>query len=432
MSGLGAVLVVGFTLVAAVCGQATNGTSSTPQVTLVGRTVPGPSGSDNVGTLPQLFTWPASSATVAFTKTASVTVVINGSAAALPATEVSGLIEQQNPAFPAAVFQFDLDGITLGKGNVSTNDTVLTWTHSGLSEGAHNLTITKITEPLLGAAVLESISIDAGQFLAPPPSPGMQSGRRMLFIGDSYTAFGNTGDKSCPGVIQVENALVGFGPTVARHYNADYQLIAWSGAGVEVYPLLTAGSRFPTAYEEGASPLDPALFYRQDALDPTTNYTTQSFVPQIIVLAGGTNDFHNVTITADNHVVAGAVGTPPVAEYVDRYLDFVQQIRALYPQAAIINLVWPLEVQMVGVLTPAQTTIYLQYMAAAYSRLQMAGIRDLYMLQLTGEEYENTNWCVAHPNAATDAIVAGQLMQFIDAVLPSFGGTTGPVSQMAG
>ena len=54
------------------------------------------------------------------------------------------------------------------------------------------------------------------------------------------------------------------------------------------------------------------------------------------------------------------------------------------------------------------------------------------MLQLTGEDYENTNWCSSHPNAATDAIVAGQLIQFIDAVLPTFGGSTGPVTTKAG
>ncbi len=49
--------------------------------------------------------------------------------------------------------------------------------------------------------------------------------------------FGNTGDSSCPrSNASNQNALLGYGPTTARHYNADYQVIAWSGAGVNVYP----------------------------------------------------------------------------------------------------------------------------------------------------------------------------------------------------
>jgi len=57
-----------------------------------------------------------------------------------------------------------------------------------LSAGPHNLTITKLSEARMGAAWLESISIDpSGHFLQPPPSPGMRTGRRMLFVGDSFT-----------------------------------------------------------------------------------------------------------------------------------------------------------------------------------------------------------------------------------------------------
>ena len=54
--------------------------------------------------------------------------------------------------------------------------------------GQHTLTVTKLTEARYGAAWLQGFDLDpAGSFLPPPPSPGMQSGRRMLFIGDSYT-----------------------------------------------------------------------------------------------------------------------------------------------------------------------------------------------------------------------------------------------------
>ena len=50
------------------------------------------------------------------------------------------------------------------------------------------LTITKLSEAKYGAAWLQSIALSPGaHFLAAPPSVGALTGRRMLFIGDSYT-----------------------------------------------------------------------------------------------------------------------------------------------------------------------------------------------------------------------------------------------------
>ena len=54
--------------------------------------------------------------------------------------------------------------------------------------GQHTLTITKISDSKKGVAWLQSIELDpTGSFLPPPPTPGMRSGRRMLFLGDSFT-----------------------------------------------------------------------------------------------------------------------------------------------------------------------------------------------------------------------------------------------------
>lgn len=54
--------------------------------------------------------------------------------------------------------------------------------------GPHVLTITKLSEARYGAAWLQSVSLPrGGRFLAAPPSPGALSGRRILFLGDSFT-----------------------------------------------------------------------------------------------------------------------------------------------------------------------------------------------------------------------------------------------------
>lgn len=72
---------------------------------------------------------------------------------------------------------------------------------------------------------------------------------------------------------------------------------------------------------------------------------------------------------------------------------------------------------------------YLQYMAAAASRLQ-ARFDSVYSLQLVGEEIDNSDYCLAHPDAATHAGVAAQLIQFIEAALPAFG-APGPLADAA-
>jgi hypothetical protein len=104
------------------------------------------------------------------------------------------------------------------------------------------------------------------------------------------------------------------------------------------------------------------------------------------------------------------------------------QIRLAYPGAAIIQMVWPMEVQLLLASDQSAPTerkyqrvsTYLQYMAAAASRLQ-ARFDRVYSLQLVGEEIDNSSYCLGHPDAATHAVVAAQLIQFIEAALPTFG-----------
>lgn len=69
--------------------------------------------------------------------------------------------------------------------------------------------------------------------------------------GDSYTVgFGNVGGTSncnatvceirrisgaCYPELDSENAATSWGPLTAAHFGADYQVLAWSGAGLDTY-----------------------------------------------------------------------------------------------------------------------------------------------------------------------------------------------------
>lgn len=99
------------------------------------------------------------------------------------------------------------------------------------------LRITKQTEAMMGTALVRSIELgEGGAFLPPPPSPGQQTGRRMLILGDSFSAgSGNTGTGGCAAAgVVIQDAMQAFGPLAAAHYGADLQLLAWSAAGLNV------------------------------------------------------------------------------------------------------------------------------------------------------------------------------------------------------
>lgn len=135
-------------LLLAACGAAAGQSPpAEPQVLVLGRASPGPG---NIASLPQLMTWPASSATIAFANASSVTVVINGTEAGLPGP-AGPLIAQEITFFPWSFFQIDVDGKPVVTGNVSDNATVWRWTSDPLAPGQHVLTVWKLSEPLYGS-----------------------------------------------------------------------------------------------------------------------------------------------------------------------------------------------------------------------------------------------------------------------------------------
>ncbi|KAL4428334.1 hypothetical protein ABPG75_002423 [Micractinium tetrahymenae] len=252
---------------------------------------------------------------------------------------------------------------------------------------------------------------------------GSRSGRRMLFIGDSYTAgMGNTRPPHCrrSDIARFTDGLQAYGPLAAQQNGADCQLVAWSGAGLNHYRQWFR-QQWPEELRRAASPRMRDLLHASDALNLNSTYNLSSWVPQIIVMAAGTNDFQGYNLTAEGHVRPEPFALPTLQQWGDEYLAFMQELRATFPQAAIVQLVWPLEVQLVGVRTVPQTAIYLQYMGRAFTRLQQAGLDNNHFLQLDGDAVNTTAFCMAHPDAGTHRDVARQLVEFIDSVLPLFG-----------
>lgn len=98
------------------------------------------------GSLPVIFSWPSSSVFVSFLGTA-----VNVTLAALPAT----VAYSENNRF-----RFEIDGEIAATESTDLDDTSIEWGASGLTPGAHNLTVTKLNEAAFGQATLQDISSD--------------------------------------------------------------------------------------------------------------------------------------------------------------------------------------------------------------------------------------------------------------------------------
>ena len=136
----------------------------------------------------------------------------------------------------------------------------------------------------------------------------------MHHAGDSFTiGFANVGNstncqssacnpisKACMPGLDTEDASLGWGPSTAGNFSADFQIIAASGSGLVTYSSVEA--RIPNITREEAqvvNPTDVDLFSRQVATgngatvinynytDGNYNYTDGmiGWIPQVAVLS---------------------------------------------------------------------------------------------------------------------------------------------------
>ena len=100
-----------------------------------------------LGSLPLIFSWPASSIYATFDSTS-----INATLTALPATVASSQYTR---------FAFYVDQQEIAVETTNPNSTSINWGMSGLASGMHNLTITKLSEASYGEATLETLTLGA-------------------------------------------------------------------------------------------------------------------------------------------------------------------------------------------------------------------------------------------------------------------------------
>lgn len=188
----------------------------------------------------------------------------------------------------------------------------------GLADGEHVIRVEKLTESQSGYSRMIGITT-SGTPLAPPVHA-----RRVEFIGDSHSAgYGDTATvRDCTGeqVHDTTDTQRAFGPLLAKRWDADYRVIAFSGRGVvRNYAGGNPGETLPVLYAR-AIPGEPAPAVQD------------GWKPQLIVINLGTNDFSTPVHAGEAWKDDAALH----ADYRAKYVTFVRKLQGSNPAARFL------------------------------------------------------------------------------------------------
>ncbi len=188
----------------------------------------------------------------------------------------------------------------------------------GLADGEHVIRVEKLTETQSGYSRMLGITTN-GTPLSPPVHA-----RTVEFIGDSHSVgYGDTSDsRTCTpdAVHDTTNTSLAFGPLLAKKWDADYRVIAFSGRGVvRNYAGGNPGETMPVLYPR-VIPGDPA---------PAA---ADGWKPQLIVINLGTNDFSTPVHGGEAWKDEAALR----ADYRATYVAFVRRLQQANPGARFL------------------------------------------------------------------------------------------------
>jgi len=245
----------------------------------------------------------------------------------------------------------------------------------GLKAGDHKVAIHKRVESAVG--ILEVVFMNVtGEFLPAPELPV----RKLLFIGDSFTAGqattvedGGTMDQA---KAMRQNARLSYPRLLANQLNAQCHIIAYAGRGV-------------VRDWQGLNNVRCAPEYYENVLpdDITTRWNPTNYVPDVIGLCLGNNDF--------------GVGVPDQIEYVRAFAEFVMKLRHDAPDAHIFLITSPS-------LTDEPGKVPIRTVQKAYldEVVQRLGGSKIQVVQIAHYEGVPNDW---HPSGTAHRAVAKEL-----------------------
>lgn len=245
----------------------------------------------------------------------------------------------------------------------------------------YTVTIFRRTEALCGLAVFQGIDIgENGQLLNPPS----RAQRRIEYIGDSITCgYGNEANLATDGFLPAtEDAYRTYSAIASRQLSAEYRSICFSGRGVfQNYDLTRENTMF-TLFDH---------YFPQDTL----SWDFTSWVPDVVVINLGTNDFAHHIPTEEN--------------FVNAYVALLDKVRSYYPEATIVCLD--------GSMVSGDNLIVLRrYIQRAIERFKEDGDSRIeqFSLSTQGKYGYGANY---HPNLKQNEVNAAELANFLEALI---------------
>ena len=282
------------------------------------------------------------------------------------------------------ILRVSLDGVPAG---TLVKPRAGLWRVDGIANGTHVIRVDAITESQDAPNSFKGFVLPAGfGARATPPRR-----RQIEFIGDSHTVgYGNTSTaRECTGdeVWKTTDSSAAFGPKVARHYDADYQVNAISGRGIVRNYDGSDGDPLPVAY--------PYVLF-----DHGARYDRAEWHPEVIVIALGTNDFSTPLHAGEKWATRDALH----ADYEATYAKFLEELRARNPAALFV--IWATDLSEREIQLEASKVVELRQ-ARGDTRITFLPVDELAM---TG--------CHWHPSVADDDLIAARLIELIDARKP--------------
>ena len=178
-----------------------------------------------------------------------------------------------------------------------------------LRKGEHTVVLQKRSEGEQGRVTFAALETDGVFLQAAGPKA-----RKIEFVGDSYTCGYGTeaASREEPFRTEEENCNLTYAAIAGRYFDADIQIVAHSGRGII------------RNYGDGRGPLMPERYLQVFDEDPdAAPWDASRFVPDIVVIYLGTNDF--------------STGKQPnLGGWCANYRKLLQEIRTNYGESVPI------------------------------------------------------------------------------------------------
>ncbi len=257
-----------------------------------------------------------------------------------------------------------------------------------LKDGSHKLKIIKVTEtsPMGGGVtggycVFKGIYI-TGSLCNPPPEPKLKLQITGASVSQGYGILGDCVENEdstvcCTEKSDYQDSTETYGYKLAERYGAEINQVSYSGRGV----YTNWGN-----YNEDSTL--PKLYERQLALTPEVPMNPGKFIPDVIIVDAGSNDYADGVKWVNGKQVPQV--KPTKEQFITAYSAWIMQMKKYYPNATII---------MVGWFDSCIQRKRCEYMQEVADHLTQMGYKDIYFYNIDWNlDLLTEGGCNKHPN----------------------------------